>query len=129
MLTSSPSTKNKGDKSVCSNSKGIAILSIAGKVLAKVMLKRLVQSISENITPESQCGFRRDRGTVNMIFVARQLQEKCREQHQDLFIAFVDLSKAFDTVNRQLLWDVLRKFGCPPKFVNLLCQFHMGMVA
>ncbi len=48
-------------------------MSIAGKVLAKVMLKRLVQSISENVTPESQCGFRTDRGTVDMFFVTRQL--------------------------------------------------------
>ncbi|KAJ8352125.1 hypothetical protein SKAU_G00236010 [Synaphobranchus kaupii] len=61
-----------------------------------------------------------------MIFTALQLQEKCREQHQDLFMAFVDLSNAYDTVNRELLWDVLLKFGCPAKFVNILCQFHNG---
>jgi len=39
-----------------------------------------------------------------MIFVARLLQEKCREQYQNLFLAFIDLTKAFDTVNRTLLW-------------------------
>ena len=59
-----------------------------------------------------------------MIFVARQLQEKCREQHQDLYMAFVDLTKAFDTVNRDLLWSILRKFGCPPTFFAILQQFH-----
>ena len=64
-----------------------------------------------------------------MIFVTRQLQEKCREQHKNLFIAFVDLSKAFDTVNRDLLWQVLKKFGCPPRFLNILGQFHSGMMA
>ena len=121
--------KNKGDKSVCSNSRGISLLATAGKVLAKVMLRRLISTISERVTPESQCGFRKDRGTVDMIFVTRQLQEKCREQHKDLFIAFVDLSKAFDTVNRDVLWQVLKRFGCPPKFLNILAQFHSGMMA
>ncbi len=64
-----------------------------------------------------------------MIFTARQLQEKCREQHQDMFMALVYLSKAFDTVQRELLWDVLLRFGYPNKFVNILRQFHNGMTA
>lgn len=93
------------------------------------MLGRLVNNISEDIQPESQCGFRKDRGTVDLIFTTRQLQEKCREQHQDLFMAFIDLSKAFDTVNRELVWRILAKFGCPPKFINILRQFHDGMMA
>ena len=64
-----------------------------------------------------------------MLFVARQLQEKYHEQHQDLYLAFVDLTKAFDTVNRDLPWNMLRKFGCPPTFVAILQQFHTGMCA
>ena len=64
-----------------------------------------------------------------MIFVSRQLHEKCRERHQDLCMTFVDLTKAFDTVNRDLLWNILRKFGCPPTFVAILQQFHTGMCA
>lgn len=121
--------KNKGDKSICGNSRGISLLSVAGKVLAKVMLQRLINNITEQVLPESQCGFRKNRSTVDMIFTTRQLQEKCREQHQDLFLAFIDLSKAFDTVNRELLWSVLIRFGCPAKFVNILRQFHDGMMA
>ena len=44
-------------------------------------------------------------------------------------MAFIDLSKAFDTVNRDMLWQVLQKFGCPPKFVNVIKAFHSGMMA
>jgi len=95
--------KNKGDRSICGNSRGISLLSAAGKVLAKVMLHRLVNAISENLLPESQSGFRAGRSTVEMIFTSRQLQEKCREQHKNLFIVFVDFSKAFDTVHRDIL--------------------------
>ena len=49
---------------------------------------------------ESQCGFRKDRGAIDAIFTARQLQEKCREQNVDLYMTFVDLTKAFGTVSR-----------------------------
>ena len=84
--------------------------------LAIVMLHRLLTQVAETVLPESQCGFRRGRSTVDMMFVARLLQEKCREQHRNLYVAFIDLTKAFDTVNRDLLWMVLSKFGCPPHF-------------
>ena len=64
-----------------------------------------------------------------MIFSARQLQEKCIEQHVPLFQVFVDLTKAFDTVNRDALWKVLGKLGCPPTFLNMLKQLHRNMKA
>ena len=50
--------------------------------------------------------FRRGRSTIDMIFVARLLQEKCREQSRELYLAFIDLTKAFDTVSRDLLWQI-----------------------
>ncbi|XP_076467573.1 uncharacterized protein LOC143298578 [Babylonia areolata] len=52
------------------------------------------------------------------------LQEKCREQNMGLYAAFVDLTKAFDTVSRDRLWKVLTKLGCPPKFLAVLKQLH-----
>ena len=73
--------KNKGKKSDCSNYRGITLLSIAGKILGGVLLNRLILTIAKENTSESQCGFRSDRGTVDMIFVLRQIQEKCREQN------------------------------------------------
>jgi len=42
-----------------------------------------------------------------MIFASRQIQEKCPEQNQNLFLIFVDLTKAFDSVNREGLWRIL----------------------
>ena len=63
-----------------------------------------------------------------MVFAARQIQEKCREQHQDLYMVFIDLTKAFDSVHREGLWKILRKIGCPEKFVNIVRAFHEGMM-
>ena len=99
----------------------ITLLSIAGKVLARVLLNRLNGHVNcSNVIPESQCGFRSGRGTMDMIFTARQVQEKCRKQHQDLLKVFIDLTKAFDSVDRAGLWQVLLKIGCRQKFVNII---------
>ena len=77
-------------------------------------------------TPESQCGFRSNRGTTDMIVMLRQIQEKCKEQTMDLCAAFVDLTKAFDTDSRDGLWKILARLGCPPKFFTILRQLHEG---
>ena len=121
--------KQKGDRVECGNSHGISLLSVAGKVLAKIMLTRHLEHVADLVLPESQCGFRCGRRTNEMIFVARQLQEKCCEQHQDLYMAFVDLTKAFDTVNRDLHWNILHKFGYSNTFIAILPQFHTSMCA
>ena len=120
--------KKKGERSDCGNHRGISLLSIAGKVFAKILLNRLKQ-VSESVLPESQCGFRAGRSTSDMIFTLRQLQEKAVEQQQTLYIVFVDFSKAFDTVDRSTLWDVMKVYGCPDKFTNMVRQFHDNMTA
>ena len=63
-----------------------------------------------------------------MIFVARQIQEKCREQNQELFMAFTDLTKTFESINREALWKVLSRFGCPANFITILRR-HDKMTA
>ena len=120
--------KNKGSKSDCGNYRGISLLSIAGKILARILLNRLIENVSEDNLPEAQCGFRPGRSTVDMIFTVRQVQEKCLEQQMDLYAVFIDLTKAFDTVNREALWTILGKFGCPRKFVQIIRLFHDEMV-
>ena len=70
----------------------------------------------KGLIPESQCGFRKDRGTIVMIFTARQLQEKCQEQNIEQYI--VDLTNAFDKISRDGLQKFMTKFGCPPKIYS-----------
>ena len=69
--------KRKGNPQVCDNHRGISLLSIAGKILARVLLNRLNEHLERSgLLLESQCGFRKNRGTMDMIFTARQLKEK-----------------------------------------------------
>ena len=115
--------KNKGDCSDCNNYRGISLLSIAGKAFARVSLSRL-QKLASRVYPESQCGFRPGRSTTDMIFSLRQMQEKCREQQMPLYIAFIDLTKAFDLVSRKGLLEILKKIGCPPRLLKIIASFH-----
>ena len=120
--------KRKENPQVCDNHRGISLLSIAGKILAKIILNRLNAHLDQaGLIPENQCGFRKDRGTIDMIFTARQLQEKCQEQNVDLYMTFVDLTKVFDTVSRDELWKIIAKFGCPTRYIAMV--FHDGMQA
>ena len=118
--------KQKGDRGDCNNYRGISLLSVTGKVIAKLVLNRL-HKLAEELYPESQCGFRPGRSTTDMIFCVRQLMEKSREQRQPLHIAFIDLTKAFDLVDRDSLFKVLSKSGCPPTVLSLIKSFHIGM--
>ena len=64
-----------------------------------------------------------------MIFVTRQLLDELREHNHDLSMAFADPTKAFDIVKRDILLNILGKFGCPPTFIAILQQFLTGMCA
>ena len=119
------------DQIDCGKYRGLSLLFVAGKNIARILLSRL----STNIT---QCGFRQNimstvlrlsnRSTVDMICcLLRQLQEKCIEQDRPLYM--VDFSKAFYTVARTGLWQLLRKYGCPEKFTTMIDALHNGMVA
>ena len=121
--------KGKGEKSICDHYRGINLLESVGKVLARLLLNRLTEDICPNIIPESQNGFRSGRGTVDMIFSLRQIQEKCIEQQNPLYQVFVDLTKAFDTVNREALLKILAKIGCSSAFVNMFKELHRNMKA
>ena len=69
------------------------------------------------------------KSTVDMIFVVRRLQELGRKEGVPSYTCFVDLQKAYDSVERSLLWNVFGRFGVPPVMVNVVRQFHDGIQA
>ena len=62
-----------------------------------------------------------------MIFSLRQLQEKCREQGKQLYVAFIELTKAFDQVSRDGRFKILAKISCPPTLLSIVRFFHDNM--
>ena len=64
-----------------------------------------------------------------MMFVIRRLQKLARKNHIPLYVCFFDLTKAYESVDRTLLWTVLARFGVPHNMISVIRQFHDGMRA
>ena len=111
----------KGDLSLPGNYCGIMLLEAAYKIVCIILHGRLLPiQDSENLDHEAQCGFRPGRGCADAVFTVKLAMKKRREHGLESWILFIDLVKAFDRVPRELLWDVLLKFGVPLKLVQLL---------
>ena len=113
----------KGDLTSCDNWRGICLLDIIGKVVARILQERL-QKLAMDELPESQCGFRKGRRCADMIYVVRQLIEKSWEHESKAFFTFIDLKKAYDSVPREAMWLALGKLGVPELLVKLIKSFH-----
>jgi uncharacterized protein YbcI len=86
----------KNEKTICSNYRGISLLSVIYTVLSKILAKRL-NPYAEEILGDYQCGFRRDRSTTDQIFALKNILEKCYEYNSTLHQLFIDFKQAYDS--------------------------------
>ena len=120
----------KKDRTECSNNRYLSLVANAGKVILKVVANRLGDFCEEaGILPEEQCGFRPHRSTTDVMFVVRTLQELGRTSNTSPVICFIGLAKAYDSVDRVLLWEVLAHFGVPPRIIKIIRKVYDGMRA
>jgi len=113
-MVSRPIYRRKGSRQCCDNYRVVSLLSTAGKIFARILLNRLVPHLEDqNLVPENQCLFLEGRGTTDMIFASRQLQEKSQDQYSNLHARFIDPTKGFVTVYRNGLWQMMARYGCP----------------
>ena len=104
----------KKDRTEFGNYRGISLVAHAGKILLKIIARRLSEYCERvGILPEEQSGFRPNRSTTDMLFVIRRLQELAQKKRIPLYVYFIDFTKAYDSVDRTLLWTVLARFGVP----------------
>ena len=116
------------DRAECSNYRSLSLVAHAGNVLLKIVANRLGDFYEEaGILPEEQYGFQPQRSTTDMMFVVRRLQELGRTSNTSLKICFIDLAKAYDSVDRVLSWEVLARVGVPPRMIKAIRMFHGGM--
>ena len=101
---------SKGNANVCSNYPTIALISHAGKVMLKILQARLQQYVNREL-PDVQAGFRKDKGTRDQIANTGWIMEKAREFQKTIYFCFVDYAKAFDCVDHNKLWKILKEMG------------------
>ena len=86
-------------------------MALSGKALPNMVVSRLSNyHEAKGVLPEKQCVFRPAHSTIDMLFVVRRLQELGRARKIFLYMCFIDLHKAFDSVYRELLWVVHARF-------------------
>lgn len=113
----------KGNKLDPANYRAISLLSIPGKVFWSILLERIKPQM-ERFMSRSQFGFRPGRGTIDAIFIMRQLMEKAREHNVPLHYNFVDFKAAFDTVWREALWKMLGEVAIEPRIINIIKECY-----
>ena len=94
--------------------KPIMLLSVPGKVLNRIILEILKNEV-DNILRDHQACFSQDRGCIDHIATLRIIVEQSMEFDSSLYIHFVDYEKAFDSLDRDKLWKLLRHYGIPEK--------------
>ncbi|VDK30514.1 unnamed protein product [Dibothriocephalus latus] len=121
--------KRKGNRRLCDKQRRISLLNLACIIFAHVFLNRVNNHLKQGFIPKNQCASHRHRSTTDIIFVARQLQEKCQDMRSKLYNATVDLTKASGTGNRVGQWKLMHEFGYPEHFTHMVRQLHAEMVA
>ena len=120
----------KKERTECGNYRGISLVAHAHEILLKIIARRLSEYCERvGILPEEQSGFRPNHSTTDTVFMIRRLQEVTQKKRIPPYICFIDLTKAYNSVDRTLIWTVLARFGVPQNMISVIRQFHDGMRA
>uniref|UniRef100_A0A4W2DV27 RNA-directed DNA polymerase n=1 Tax=Bos indicus x Bos taurus TaxID=30522 RepID=A0A4W2DV27_BOBOX len=118
----------KGNAKECSNYRTIALISHTSKVMLKILQARLQQYVNREF-PDVQAGFRKGRGTRDQIANICWIMEKAREFQKNIYFCFIDYTKAFDCVDHNKLWKILKEMGIPDHLTCLLRNLYAGQEA
>ncbi len=115
----------KANLSECRNWRGIMLLSVPSKILCRIILDRIQEPL-DRIFRKEQAGFRKNNSCTDHIATLRIIVKQCIEWQSSLFINYIDFKKAFDSLDRNILWKLLQHYGIPTKLVNLIKCIYDG---
>jgi len=115
----------KGNAKEFSSYCTIALISHTSKVMLKILQARLQQYVNHEL-PDVQAGFRKGRGTRDQIANIRWIIKKAREFQKNIYFCFVDYAKAFDCVDHNKLWKILKEMRMPDHLTCLLRNLYAG---
>ena len=120
----------KGDVTKCDNYRGISLLSVVSKIFTAIINKRLYRWAEENSKiSEEQAGFRKSYSTTDHIYTLYTMVNSCLfgSRRSKLYVAFIDYRKAFDTVRRETLWQILKNQKVPSKVLKIIESMYRGV--
>ena len=118
----------KGNTKECSNYRTIVLISYTSKVMLKILQAMLQQYVNREL-PDVEAVFRKGRGIRNQIASICWIIEKAREFQKNMYFCFTDHAKAFDCVDHNKLWNVLKAMGIPDHLTCLLRNLYAGQEA
>ena len=113
----------KGDLSLMTNYRGISLLSIATKVYNKILFNRIRDHV-DPILRSNQAGFRLGRSCAQQIHILRRIFEGFQDYQLPLIVTFIDFKKTFDSIDRKVMFAVLRHYGIPEDVVNAVSALY-----
>jgi len=105
------------------NYRPLSINSIPAKVFAKIIINRIKNTL-ELEQPKEQAGFRSNYSTIDHLFVINQLIEKCSEHNRKVYLAFIDYTKAFDSVKHNSMMEALKKQGVQKIYIQIINEMY-----
>ena len=123
-----PSNPKKGNAKECSNHCTIALISHTSKLMLKILQASLQQYMNREL-PDVQAGFREGRGTRDQIANVHWIIEKAREFQKNIYFCFLDFTKAFDCMDYNRLWEILKEMGMTDNLTCLLRNLYADQEA
>uniref|UniRef100_A0A2C9M9C5 Reverse transcriptase domain-containing protein n=1 Tax=Biomphalaria glabrata TaxID=6526 RepID=A0A2C9M9C5_BIOGL len=99
------------------------LLSFLSKVLTRIILECLKDALDKRLRPE-QAGFCKEKSCTDYIATLRIIIEQSIEWQSPLYMTFVDFEKAFDSIDREVIWRLMNYYGIPTKFTNIIKQLY-----
>ena len=118
----------KGNAKECSNYQTTPLISHASKIMLKILHARLQQNMNQEL-PDVQVGFRKSRGTRDLVVNIGWIIKKARELQKNIYFCFIDYTKALDCVDHQKLWKILKEMGILDHLTFLLRNVYAGQEA
>lgn len=117
----------KGDKTDANNYRGISLLPVTYKILSKALLNRLEAQLDPQIG-DYQGGFRKGRSCTEQILNLKFIIRYRRQRAKDIHVTFVDFKKAYDSIDRETLFNTLEEFGADDKSVAITKNFNKNEI-
>ena len=118
----------KGNAKECSNYCTVALISHASKVMLRILQARLQEYVNQELS-DVHAGFRKGRGTRDQMANIQWIIEKAREFQKNIYFCFIDYAKAFDCVDHNKLWKILKEMGISDHLTCLLRILYAIQVA